>query len=95
MSALGPAGLVRVQFQLGLFREEVRVPAGDLSYAHAKRLAAEIIERKVPFLASRTLTLRESPVGGGGCYGNETTSRRMRQQTRARDLSAPKRLSCR
>lgn len=45
---VGPAGLVRVQYQLGLFREEVRVPAGNLSYGHAKRLAAEIIKRKVP-----------------------------------------------
>ncbi|KAI4808495.1 hypothetical protein KUCAC02_000552 [Chaenocephalus aceratus] len=35
-----------VQFQLGLFREVVRVPAGNLSYRHARRLAAEIIERK-------------------------------------------------
>ncbi|KAK9524894.1 hypothetical protein VZT92_017258 [Zoarces viviparus] len=37
-----------VQFQLGLFREVVRVPAGNRSYRHAKRLAAEIIERKAP-----------------------------------------------
>lgn len=36
-----------VQFQLGLFREVVRVPAGNLTYRHAKRLATEIIERKV------------------------------------------------
>lgn len=45
-----PTGLkapALVQFQLGLFREVVRVPAGNLSYRHAKRLAAEIIERKV------------------------------------------------
>lgn len=54
MSAVAPSsptslagGPVQVQFQLGLFREEVRVPAGNLSYRHAKRLAAEIIERKV------------------------------------------------
>ncbi|XP_040887311.1 protein kinase D4 [Toxotes jaculatrix] len=39
---------VLVQFQLGLFREVVRVPAGNLSYRHAKRLAAEVIERKAP-----------------------------------------------
>ncbi|XP_041635399.1 serine/threonine-protein kinase D1-like [Cheilinus undulatus] len=44
-SASAPA---LVQFQLGLFREVVRVPAGNLSYRHAKRLAAEIIERKAP-----------------------------------------------
>ncbi|XP_076580557.1 protein kinase D4 isoform X2 [Chaetodon auriga] len=37
-----------VQFQLGLFREVVQVPAANLSYRHAKRLAAEIIERKAP-----------------------------------------------
>lgn len=56
MCALAPSGLtqlaaaggpVHVRFQLGLFREEVRVPAGNLSYRHAKRLAAEVIERKV------------------------------------------------
>lgn len=46
---VSPAGPVQVQFQLGLIREEVRVPAGNLSYSHAKRLAAEIIERKVMF----------------------------------------------
>lgn len=51
---VSPTGLVQVQYQLGLFREEVRVPAGNLSYGHAKRLAAEIIERKVR-LASRAL----------------------------------------
>ncbi|XP_007563644.1 protein kinase D4 [Poecilia formosa] len=37
-----------VQFQLGLFREMVRVPPGNLSYRHARRLAAEVIERKAP-----------------------------------------------
>uniref|UniRef100_A0A3Q1HI78 protein kinase C n=1 Tax=Anabas testudineus TaxID=64144 RepID=A0A3Q1HI78_ANATE len=37
-----------VQFQLGLFREVVRVSAANLTYRHAKRLAAEIIERKAP-----------------------------------------------
>nr|XP_046236558.1 protein kinase D4 isoform X2 [Scatophagus argus] len=42
------AGPALVQFQLGLFREEVRVPPGNLSYRHAKRLAMEIIERKAP-----------------------------------------------
>ncbi|KAL0970119.1 hypothetical protein UPYG_G00237390 [Umbra pygmaea] len=41
----GPA---LVQFQLGLFREVVRIPARQLNYGHAKRLAAEIIERKAP-----------------------------------------------
>ncbi|XP_026171867.1 protein kinase D4 isoform X2 [Mastacembelus armatus] len=51
MSAVTPSSskvLALVQFQLGLFREMVRVPAGSLSYRHAKRLAAEIIERKAP-----------------------------------------------
>ena len=45
-----PTGLmapVLVRFQLGLFREVVRVPASNLSYRHAKRLAVEVIERKV------------------------------------------------
>ncbi|MEQ2168127.1 hypothetical protein GOODEAATRI_011232 [Goodea atripinnis] len=37
-----------VQFQLGLSREMVRVPPGNLSYRHARRLAAEVIERKAP-----------------------------------------------
>ncbi|XP_076018670.1 protein kinase D4 isoform X2 [Genypterus blacodes] len=37
-----------IQFQLGLYREVVRVPAGNRSYGHAKRLAAEVIERKAP-----------------------------------------------
>lgn len=41
------AGPVQVQFQLGLLREQVRVSADNLSYRHAKRLALEIIERKV------------------------------------------------
>ncbi|XP_034533118.1 protein kinase D4 [Notolabrus celidotus] len=54
MSTLAPSSPTSVsapalvQFQLGLFREVVRVPAGNLSYGHAKRLAAEIIERKAP-----------------------------------------------
>ncbi|XP_075884009.1 protein kinase D4 [Nelusetta ayraudi] len=42
------AGPVHVRFQLGLFREEVRVPAGNLTYRHARRLAAEVFERKAP-----------------------------------------------
>ncbi|XP_041842584.1 protein kinase D4 isoform X2 [Melanotaenia boesemani] len=37
-----------VQFQLGLFREVVQIPAGNLSYRYAQRLAAEVIERKAP-----------------------------------------------
>lgn len=54
MSAVAPSSPTNlsapalVQFQLGLFREEVRVPAGNLSYRHAKRLAVDIIERKAP-----------------------------------------------
>ncbi|XP_059210866.1 protein kinase D4 [Centropristis striata] len=47
-SPTSPAAPALVQFQLGLFREVVRVPAGNLSYSHAKRLAVEIIERKAP-----------------------------------------------
>ncbi|XP_045078326.1 serine/threonine-protein kinase D3 [Coregonus clupeaformis] len=43
-----PLGPVLVQFQLGLFREVVWVHGGQLSFRHAKRLAAEIIERKAP-----------------------------------------------
>lgn len=62
-SAAPPARLVH--FQLGLFREDVWVPAGNLSYGHAKRLAAEIIQRKVTF-ALRTLGtigVKLGPVG--------------------------------
>jgi hypothetical protein len=40
-------GPVLVQFQLGLSREVVRVAGGNVSYRHAKRLAMEIIARKV------------------------------------------------
>lgn len=50
MSAESPSrgsALALVQFQLGLYREVVRVPSGARSYRHAKRLAAEIIQRKV------------------------------------------------
>ncbi|XP_032438270.1 protein kinase D4 isoform X1 [Xiphophorus hellerii] len=43
-----PTAPALVQFQLGLFREMVRVPPGNLSYRHARRLAAEVIERKAP-----------------------------------------------
>ncbi|CAL8325805.1 unnamed protein product [Lota lota] len=42
-------GPVLVQFQLGLSREVVRVPGGNVSYRHAKRLAVEIIARKAPY----------------------------------------------
>ncbi|XP_071774121.2 protein kinase D4 [Centroberyx gerrardi] len=48
MTTVTPSSPALVQFQLGLFREVVRVPGGNLSYRHAKRLAAEIIERKAP-----------------------------------------------
>ncbi|XP_045068626.1 serine/threonine-protein kinase D3-like isoform X1 [Coregonus clupeaformis] len=43
-----PLGPALVQFQLGLFREVVRVSQGQLSYCHTKRLAEEIIKRKAP-----------------------------------------------
>ncbi|KAM9424531.1 protein kinase D4 isoform 2-T2 [Pholidichthys leucotaenia] len=54
MSAASPSSTsiltapVVVKFQLGLFRELVQVPAGNRSYRHARRLAAEVIERKAP-----------------------------------------------
>lgn len=63
MTSAAPARLV--QFQLGLVREDVWVPAGNLSYGHAKRLAAEIVQRKVTF-ALRTLAtvgVKLGPVG--------------------------------
>ncbi|XP_054603453.2 protein kinase D4 isoform X1 [Nothobranchius furzeri] len=43
-----PTSPALVQFQLGLFREMVQVSPGNLSYRHARRLAAEVIERKAP-----------------------------------------------
>uniref|UniRef100_A0A8D3C9X9 protein kinase C n=1 Tax=Scophthalmus maximus TaxID=52904 RepID=A0A8D3C9X9_SCOMX len=65
-----PAGVAApalVQFQLGLFREVVRVPAGNLSYRHARRLAAEVIERKAPDcsvvgVGEKILLFRHQPV---------------------------------
>lgn len=36
-----------IQFKLGLYTEMVRVSVGNLSYQHAQRLAAEVIQRKV------------------------------------------------
>ncbi|XP_028984067.1 protein kinase D4 isoform X1 [Betta splendens] len=47
-SPTSPTASALVQFQLGLFREVVQVSAGNLTYRHAKRLAADIIERKAP-----------------------------------------------
>lgn len=69
-AAASPAGPVQVQFQLGLIKEEVRVPAGNLSYGHAKRLAAEVIKRKVT-LGGGTSGFRRSnpsPDYGNGEY---------------------------
>ena len=44
----GPVGgPVLVHFQLGVSREVVRLPGCNLSYRHAKKLASEIITRKV------------------------------------------------
>ncbi|XP_018532645.1 protein kinase D4 [Lates calcarifer] len=65
-----PTGLTvpaLVRFQLGLFREVVQVPAGNLSYRHAKRLATEIIERKAPDcsvvgVGEKILLFRHQPV---------------------------------
>lgn len=67
---VSPAGpvQVQVQFQLGLIREEVRVPAGNLSYSHAKRLAAEIIERKVTLGGGSKGVQTVTPTPG---YGNK------------------------
>ncbi|KAI4901141.1 hypothetical protein NFI96_030382, partial [Prochilodus magdalenae] len=41
-------GPIRVVFQIGLFKEGVKVPESRLSFKSAKRLAAEIIEKKAP-----------------------------------------------
>ncbi|XP_055051364.2 protein kinase D4 [Misgurnus anguillicaudatus] len=43
-----PPRPIRVQFQIGLLREGVRIPEGHLTLQDAKRLAAELIERKAP-----------------------------------------------
>lgn len=56
---------VLVQFQLGLFREVVRVPAGNLSYRHARRLAAEVIERKVTARGGVVSRLESTKTRGG------------------------------
>ncbi|XP_037832332.1 protein kinase D4 isoform X2 [Kryptolebias marmoratus] len=48
MSPSSPTTPALVRFQLGLFREMVRVPPGNLSYRYARRLAAEVIEHKAP-----------------------------------------------
>lgn len=57
---------VLVQFQLGLFREVVRVPASNLSYRHARRLAAEVIERKVTARGGVVSRLESTKTQGGG-----------------------------
>ncbi|KAL7880580.1 hypothetical protein SRHO_G00028340 [Serrasalmus rhombeus] len=41
-------GPICVVFQIGLFKEGVKVPEGRLSFRSAKKLAAEIIEKKAP-----------------------------------------------
>ncbi|KAM9827413.1 protein kinase D4 [Neosynchiropus ocellatus] len=72
-----------VHFQLGLCREVVRIPATNLSYHHAQRLAAEIIKRKAP----------ESSVVGAGervlLFRHQTSSdlllRRLTPQDELRD----------
>ncbi len=51
MLSMGPEsstqGPICVHFQIGLLKEDVRIPEGHLSFQQAKHLAAEIIERKV------------------------------------------------
>lgn len=42
-----PTGPIRIQFQIGLLKEGVRIPEGHLTLQDAKCLAEEIIERKV------------------------------------------------
>ncbi|XP_008304685.1 serine/threonine-protein kinase D3-like [Stegastes partitus] len=68
-SPTSPMAPVLVQFKLGLFREVVRVPAGNLSYRHAHRLAAEVIERKAPDcsvvgVGEKILLFRHQPTSG-------------------------------
>ncbi|XP_028284870.1 protein kinase D4 isoform X1 [Parambassis ranga] len=43
-----PRATALLHFKLGLFREAVQVPTSNLSYRHARRLAAEVIEHKAP-----------------------------------------------
>jgi len=63
MSAVSPScpeAPALVHFQLGLFREVAQIPASNRSYRHARRLAAEVIKRKVTltFLALMPLSCR-------------------------------------
>uniref|UniRef100_A0A3B1IN52 protein kinase C n=1 Tax=Astyanax mexicanus TaxID=7994 RepID=A0A3B1IN52_ASTMX len=41
-------GPIKIRFQIGLFKEGVKIPEGRLSFRSAKRMAAEIIEKKAP-----------------------------------------------
>ncbi|KAF5902825.1 serine/threonine-protein kinase D3-like, partial [Clarias magur] len=41
-----PEGPICVHFQIGLFKEGVRLTKGRLSFKSAKKVAAEIIEKK-------------------------------------------------
>uniref|UniRef100_A0A8C1X2X3 protein kinase C n=1 Tax=Cyprinus carpio TaxID=7962 RepID=A0A8C1X2X3_CYPCA len=57
---------IRVHFQIGLLKEDVRIPEGHLSFQEAKHLAAEIIERKAPEcsvsgLGEKLLLFRHEP----------------------------------
>ncbi|XP_026117868.1 serine/threonine-protein kinase D3-like [Carassius auratus] len=59
-------GPIRVHFQIGLLKEDVRIPEGRLSFQQAKHLAAEIIERKAPEcsvvgLGEKLLLFRHEP----------------------------------
>ncbi|XP_042615357.1 serine/threonine-protein kinase D3-like [Cyprinus carpio] len=59
-------GPIRVHFQIGLLKEDIRIPEGHLSFQQAKHLAAEIIERKAPEcsvvgLGEKLLLFRHEP----------------------------------
>ncbi|XP_027033993.1 serine/threonine-protein kinase D3-like [Tachysurus fulvidraco] len=59
-------GSISVYFQIGLFKERVKVPKGRLSFKSVKQVAAEIIEKKAPDwsvigLGEKLLLFRHDP----------------------------------
>ncbi|TSN12202.1 Serine/threonine-protein kinase D1 [Bagarius yarrelli] len=59
-------GSISIHFQMGLFKEPVKVPKSRLSFKSAKRIAAEIIEKKAPDwsiigLGEKLLLFRHDP----------------------------------
>ncbi|MCI4377142.1 hypothetical protein PGIGA_G00200310 [Pangasianodon gigas] len=62
-----PEGPICIHFQMGLLKERVSVPKGQLSFKSAKKIAAEIIEKKAPDwsiigLGEKLLLFRHDPM---------------------------------